>query len=65
VPTLLKNGVITLSHDYTVCKQGEVLNSNQTRLLKLFGIAVAQFEVKLLGHYDRDTRDVVINKHIA
>ncbi|ORY86304.1 ribosomal protein L10-domain-containing protein [Protomyces lactucae-debilis] len=62
MPTLLKNGVITLSHDYTVCKEGDLLNSNQTRLLKLFGIAVAQFEIKLLGHYDADRKDVVIRK---
>lgn len=62
VPTLLKNGVITLSNEYTVCKEGDMLDSNQTRLLKLFGIAVANFEIKLLGHYDSETHDVVVNK---
>lgn len=61
VPTQLKNGVITLSNDYTVCKEGDVLDSNQTRLLKLFGIAVANFEVKLLGHYDSETHDVKLH----
>lgn len=58
VPTQLKNGVITLTNDYHVCKAGDVLDSNQTRLLKLFGIAVANFEFKLLGHYDHESHDV-------
>lgn len=62
MPTLLKNGVVTLSDDYTVCKEGDILDSNQTRLLKLFGIAVANFEIKLLGHYDSETHDVQVHR---
>lgn len=62
VPTLLKNGVITLSNEHTICREGDVLDSNQTRLLKLFGIAVANFEVKLLGHYNSETHDVLMHK---
>ena len=58
VPTRLQNGVITLSGEHTVCREGDVLDSNQTRLLKLFGLAVADFEVKLLGYYDAEDKVV-------
>jgi ribosomal protein L10 len=34
---------------YVVCKQGDVLDSRQTRLLKLFGICLATFQVKVLA----------------
>ncbi|BFZ54120.1 mRNA turnover and ribosome assembly protein [Savitreella phatthalungensis] len=54
VPTRLQNGVITLGSQHTVCNEGDILNSNQTRLLKLFGLAVADFEVRLLGYYDAE-----------
>lgn len=60
MPTLLKNGVVTLSNAYTVCREGDVLDSNQTRLLKLFGLALANFHVTLLGYYDTETHDVVV-----
>jgi mRNA turnover protein 4 len=41
MPTTLVKGKITLENPYTVCKEGEVLDSRQTRLLKLFGVATA------------------------
>jgi mRNA turnover protein 4 len=47
MPTLLKKGKISLENRYTVCKEGEVLDSRQTRLLKLFGVATAEFTVQL------------------
>jgi mRNA turnover protein 4 len=47
VPTTLVKGKITLDNPYTVCKEGDVLDSRQTRLLKLFGVATADFTVKL------------------
>ena len=49
VPTTLTKGKITLENDYVVCKEGEVLDSRQTRLLKLFGVATADFTVQLLA----------------
>jgi mRNA turnover protein 4 len=47
--TTLTKGKITLENPYTVCKEGEVLDSRQTRLLKLFGVATADFTVQLLA----------------
>ena len=49
MPTSLTKGKITLENPYTVCKEGDVLDSRQTRLLKLFGIATADFTVQLLA----------------
>jgi mRNA turnover protein 4 len=49
VPTTLKKGKITLENPYSVCKEGDVLDSRQTRLLKLFGVATAEFTVQLLA----------------
>ena len=47
VPTRLVKGKITLDNPYTVCKEGDILDSRQTRLLKLFGVATADFTVQL------------------
>ena len=49
MPTSLTKGKITLENPYTVCKEGDVLDSRQTRLLKLFGVATAEFTVQLLA----------------
>jgi len=49
MPTTLTKGKISLENPYTVCKEGEVLDSRQTRLLKLFGVATSDFTVQLLA----------------
>lgn len=49
MPTSLTKGKITLDNPYTVCKEGDVLDSRQTRLLKLFGVVTAEFKVNLLA----------------
>lgn len=46
MPTRLVLGKVTLDQEYVVCKAGQVLNSNQTRLLKTFGSAMAEFAIK-------------------
>lgn len=49
MPTTLTKGKISLENPYTVCKEGAVLDSRQTRLLKLFGVATSEFTVQLLA----------------
>lgn len=49
VPTSLVKGKIALQNEYTVCREGDQLDSRQTRLLKLFGVATAEFTVKLVA----------------
>lgn len=58
MPTQLKNGKIMLGGDYTVCKEGDELTGKQTRLLKQFGIAVAEFKIELRAYYDKDSASV-------
>jgi mRNA turnover protein 4 len=48
-PTRLDRGRVTLDQEYEVCKEGEELNSQQSRLLKLFGIATADFKIRLIA----------------
>lgn len=49
VPSRLERGKIILEGEYEVCKEGQVLDSRQTRLLKLFGVATAEFRVQLVA----------------
>ncbi|TVY29860.1 Ribosome assembly factor [Lachnellula hyalina] len=58
MPTSLVKGKITLQNEYTVCKEGGALDSRQTRLLKLFGVATADFTVQLLAYWSAATNEV-------
>lgn len=58
MPTRLMNGKVVLSADYTICKKGQTLDSKQSRLLKQFGVAVAEFKVNLIAFYDREQATV-------
>lgn len=49
VPTSLKKGKVWLENEYVVCEEGQTLDSRQTRLLKLFGVAMADFTVEVLA----------------
>lgn len=46
MPTKLVQGKVHLDQPYTVCKEGQKLDSKQANLLKQFGCAVAEFQVK-------------------
>lgn len=62
VPTRLIKGKVTLEMDggYQVCKAGETLDSRQTTLLKMFGVAVAEFKVDMKARWSRENGDVEI-----
>jgi mRNA turnover protein 4 len=49
MPASLVKGRVVLNQPYVVCKHGDMLNSHQTRLLKLFGVATAEFKVRLIA----------------
>jgi mRNA turnover protein 4 len=49
VPSRLERGKVVLEGEYEVCREGQVLDSRQTRLLKLFGVATAEFKVQLVA----------------
>lgn len=60
VPTSLTKGKITLQNEYEVCREGQVLDSRQTRLLKMFGVATAEFRVRLLAYWGKEIGGVEV-----
>ena len=58
MPTRLTKGKVMLDGDYTICKEGETLNSHQTALLKQFGVAMAEFKIDLKAYYTAATETV-------
>ena len=55
VPTRMVKGRIVLGDEsgegegYVVCREGDVLNSKQTRLLKMFSVCLSEFRVKVVA----------------
>ncbi len=55
MPTKLVKGIVQLVSDFTVCKEGDTLQSNQAALLRIFGVKMAVFNMKLVGVWEEDT----------
>ncbi|KAJ2887471.1 mRNA turnover and ribosome assembly protein [Coemansia asiatica] len=53
MPTLLRNGKITIDSDYVICHEGEKLTPQQSRLLKHFWEKMAVFKVNLICYLNR------------
>lgn len=55
VPTRMVRGKVVLGEEdgsgegYSVCKEGDVLDSRQTRLLKLFDQCLSEFKVRVMA----------------
>ncbi|PGH03240.1 hypothetical protein AJ79_07435 [Helicocarpus griseus UAMH5409] len=63
VPTRLVKGKVVLEMEgegYTVCREGDVLDSRQTTLLKIFGVQVAEFRVAMKAQWDRKDGKVTV-----
>lgn len=62
VPTRLVGGVVRLEMHggYPVCKAGEVLDSRQATLLKMFGIASVEFRVEMRARWDKESGKVTV-----
>ena len=60
LPTRMVKGKVELDADFQVCKEGEVLGSGQTTLLKHFGVAMAEFKVEVVAWWERDTGSVEV-----
>ncbi|KAK7225590.1 hypothetical protein V2G26_013593 [Clonostachys chloroleuca] len=64
VPTKMVKGKIVLGDEsgegeaYSVCKEGDILDSRQTRLLKLFSVCLSEFKVNVLAYWSSATGDV-------
>lgn len=69
VPTRMVKGKVVLGEEsgdgegYRVCKEGEVLDSRQTRLLKLFSCCMSEFRVNVVAYWSAATGEVTeVNK---
>ncbi|KAK5989986.1 Ribosome assembly factor mrt4 [Cladobotryum mycophilum] len=64
VPTRMVKGKVVLGDEngegegYVVCKEGDVLDSRQTRLLKLFSVCMSEFKVQVLAYWSAATSEV-------
>lgn len=69
VPTRMVKGKVVLGsideatgevsgEGYTICKEGEVLDSRQTRLLKMFSVCLSEFRVQLLAYWSAESGTV-------
>jgi len=56
LPTTLTKGEVTLVKEHTVCTEGDVLSSEQARILKLLGHQQAEFRLKLVAMWSNDGR---------
>ena len=54
MPTELKKGVINLMQDYTICKAGDKITSEQARILKLFDHKQAKFKLNIIAVWSRE-----------
>lgn len=51
LPTRLNKGVVELIADHTVCTEGQVLDPNQTSILRIFGVKMATFRIKVIASW--------------
>lgn len=58
VPTRLVKGKVELETEFEVCKEGDTLGSGQTTLLKMFGVATAEFRVGVKAYWEAATGEV-------
>ena len=49
-----------LDEQFEVCKEGQTLGSGQTTLLKMFGVATAEFGVEVRAWWDREKGEMEV-----
>ena len=62
LPVVLKKGVIELESDHVACQTGDVLTVEQARVLKLFGVPLSEFRIRLLWRWTDDGDLVELNE---
>ena len=58
LPVDLKNGVLTMRYEHTVCKVGEPLTPEQAKILKHFQIQLSSFKMILKSVWNKETQKV-------
>lgn len=56
----MNRGVPTLDVPHKICEQGKKLTPEQSQLLKLLGYKTVEFKVRLLGRWEKETGDVIM-----
>jgi len=56
----MNRGVPTLDVPHKICEQGRKLTPEQSQLLKLLGHKMVEFKIRLLGRWEKETGDVVM-----
>ena len=51
LPVVLRKGIIELEQDHVACKAGEELTVDQAKVLKLFGVMLSEFRIRLLWRW--------------
>ena len=54
MPTELKKGIVNLTKEFTVCKEGDKLSSEQARILKLLGHKQAKFKLNMIAVWSKE-----------
>ena len=54
MPTSLKKGIVHLDKDFLVCSEGELVTSEQARILKLLGKQQAKFRLRLAAVWNKE-----------
>lgn len=60
VPTRMVKGRVELDGPFEVCREGEVLGSGQTTLLKMFGVTMADFAVEIRAWWVGESGEVKV-----
>lgn len=60
MPTRLVNGKVQLDQEFVVCREGKRLDSKQAALLKMFGVATAEFVVRPSAYWTSATMEVTV-----
>ena len=64
LPVQLVKGVVTLLTDHTVCNEGDVLSSEQARVLKLLGHQQAEFKLNIVSGWNKEGGKFTVFKEI-
>ncbi|GMM30771.1 Mrt4 protein [Martiniozyma asiatica (nom. inval.)] len=62
LPTKMVHGKITLTEPVKVVEKGQVITVTQALIMKTFGIAAAEFKVKMYAYHDGETNEIVVLK---
>jgi mRNA turnover protein 4 len=58
--TRLEKGKVVLEDEHVVCEEGTTLDSHQTAILKFFGVAMAEFRVKVVAYWQAEGGEVTV-----